>query len=266
WPLPTMAPLARALALLAMAVATTANQVLPQDKTLDTFDDQYQGCRPAMIEALPALNRSEFQQNNLFAQVWVKAAAEWQKRGPPVSPLSPDQATAIMAYTMVDLYMEFNNATRTAGSSPRQYRDNFHFKTLHFLLTDALATLRDAQAGHCLDVFLQDCEGLSEAKDGDTVRFVQFSVTSLSKPTQQCPGKEMLFQVHTCHGVEIASFSEQPQHWNVVLIPPFETFKVTEVTQQGNKEVIQLSSSGTYSKYNCEYLKGDATGDSLGDG
>ncbi|NXR79246.1 NARE ribosyltransferase, partial [Pycnonotus jocosus] len=246
----------------AVVVATTTIEVKRLDMALDSFDDQYQGCGPAMTAALPALKRSEFQKKCLFAQVWKEAAAEWQRRAPPVSPLSPDQATAIMAFS-IEIYDFFNNIVHNAGHSPQEYRDNFHFKTLHFLLTDALATLRDARKGHCLDVFRQYCGVRFEAKPGNSMRFGEFFIMSLSKITESNCTVETLFQVHTCHGAAIQFFLERPEHqW--VLIPPFETFEVTKVTREGGVTQIQLNSTGTFSKYNCEWLRGDTTGDSLG--
>ncbi|NXT09184.1 NARE ribosyltransferase, partial [Prunella fulvescens] len=262
WPLPSMALLAQTLALLAMTVATAAIEVVTLDMARDSFDDQYRGCGPAMKAALPALNRSEFEQNKKFAEVWVKAAAKWQSRGPPESPLSPDQATAIMAFTMDGLSSIFNDAVRVAGRSSQEYRDNFHFKTLHFLLTDALATLRDALKGQCQDVFLRVCGVRFETQDGDTVRFGEFMPAFLSKPTGEC-SDDTLLELHTCHGVEIQFFTEHPEQKGV-LIPPFETFKVTQVTQAGDKTQIQLQSTETFTKYNCEWLRGDITGESLG--
>ncbi|NXQ23147.1 NARE ribosyltransferase, partial [Peucedramus taeniatus] len=262
WSLHSMAPLAHTLALLAMAVATTATKVVTLDMARDSFDDQYQGCGPAMTAALPALNRSEFQQNPLFAQVWVKAAATWQRQGPPESPLSPDQATAIMAFTMDGLYSEFNAAVRVAGRSRQEYRDNFHFKTLHFLLTDALATLRDTLKGQCRHVFQRVCGVRIEAQLGGTVRFGEFTPALLSKPAGECPNGTVV-EVRTCHGVEIQLFTKHPEEEGV-LIPPFETFKVSQVTQEGDKTQIQLQSTETFSKYNCEWLRGDTAGDSLG--
>ncbi|KAM3679412.1 erythroblast NAD(P)(+)--arginine ADP-ribosyltransferase-like [Ammospiza maritima maritima] len=247
-----MAPLAQTLALLSMAMATMAVDVIPLDMAQGSFDDQYQGCGPAMTEALPALNNSEFEQNEKFAEVWVKAAAEWQSRGPPVSPLSPDQATAIMAFSMRRFSRMFNEAMRVAGRSSQEYRDNFHFKTQHFLLTDALATLRDTQKGQCQDTFLKVCNTRFEAQRGDTVRFGLFVPMFLSKPIGDCSNATML-EVHTCHGVEIQFYSKYLEE-KVVLIPPFETFKVTQYTREGDKTQIQLQSTGTYSKYNCEWL------------
>ena len=145
-----MALLPLTLALLTMTVATTA-LTMPLDMAPDSFDDQYQGCGLAMKEALPALNRTEFHNNPHFAKLWPMARDMWQSRGSPVSPLlSPDQAIAIMACTMLYQGDQFNEEVRVAGRSPQ---DNFHFKTLHFLLTDALATLRDAQGQKCHLVF-----------------------------------------------------------------------------------------------------------------
>uniref|UniRef100_A0A8C3EE77 NAD(P)(+)--arginine ADP-ribosyltransferase n=1 Tax=Corvus moneduloides TaxID=1196302 RepID=A0A8C3EE77_CORMO len=246
WPLPSMAPLAHTLALLAMTVATVAIEVVPLDMAQNSFDDQYQGCGPAMAAALPALNRSEFQQNPLFAEVWAKATAKWQEKMSSVSYLPSAQAIALMAYTMDDLHEQFNAAVREAGRSPREYRDNFHFKALHFLLTNALAELRDIQGRHC-----------------DTVRFGQFL------PMSPCGGDghggmDTVFQVDTRHSVDVQDFSSDPSK-KQVLIQPFETFKVTFVVRDGDKVHIILNSTGTHSNYNCEWLRGDATGTTWGD-
>ncbi|XP_041340010.1 erythroblast NAD(P)(+)--arginine ADP-ribosyltransferase-like [Pyrgilauda ruficollis] len=255
WPLPSLDPLLWTLALLAMTTATVAITVVPLDMAWDSFDDQYRGCQRAMTEILPALNRFEFQQNPLFARVWVKAAAEWWRRGPPVTPLSPAQAVALMTYTMKDVYKEFNDAVRAAGRSRQEYHNNFHFKTLHFLLTDALATLRDARGPRCHHVF-RGVRGVRfEGRRGDTVRFGRFTSTSLRKQIAQQFGTDTVFQVETCYGVDIREFSSNPGE-EEVLIPPFETFEVTGVTQEGDRALIQLRSSGTFSRYSCEWLRG----------
>uniref|UniRef100_A0A8C3QNN6 NAD(P)(+)--arginine ADP-ribosyltransferase n=1 Tax=Cyanoderma ruficeps TaxID=181631 RepID=A0A8C3QNN6_9PASS len=199
----------------------------PLDMAQDSFDDQYRGCGPAMTAALPALKRSDFQSNPYFAQFWAKAKAEWQKRGARVSPLSsPDQAIAIMAYTMLDVHKDFNNAMQKAGRSPQEYRDNFHFKMFHFLLTQALVTLRDARGPQCRNVFRGARRYELKAQIGDTVRFGRFTSASRIKEIALCFGTNMAFKVHTCHGVDIRNFSMHPSE-KEVLIPPFETFKVT---------------------------------------
>ncbi|XP_063251444.1 NAD(P)(+)--arginine ADP-ribosyltransferase 2-like [Prinia subflava] len=250
-----MAPLSLTLALLAMAVATVANGVVLLGMARDSFDDRYEGCGPAMTAGLQDLIRSEFQKNPVLSQIWPEAVIEWQKRGSPVSPLpSPDQAIALMAFTM-GAHHEFNTAVLQAGRSRQQYRDNFQYKSLHFLLTQALATLREPLKGQCLDVFYQKCYDNVVAQRGATVRFGQFLITSLKKENGGgCPeGTE--FQVRTCHGAGIQYFSQHPEYeW--VLIPPYETFEVTNFTRRVFREQIQLRSTGTHSKYNCQWLKG----------
>ncbi|NWY68367.1 NRT2 ribosyltransferase, partial [Erithacus rubecula] len=262
WPLPSMALLALTLALPAMTMATTVIKEIPLDLALDSFDDRYQGCRLAMMKELPALNCSELQKNHLFHQVWRDGVAMWKFRGSPMSPLSsPDQAIAIMAYTMNGLYKKFNDEVRVSGRSGQTYRNMFHFKTLHFLLTDALATLRAAQQEqkcHCVYRGVKD--KLFKAKVGDIVRFGQFTSSSLCKNVADSFGETTVFKVRTCHGADIMNFSSTPTE-KEVLIPPFEEFNVTDVIEGNEKVEIHLNSSQTYSTYNCEWLKGE---DSLG--
>ncbi|XP_050839726.1 erythroblast NAD(P)(+)--arginine ADP-ribosyltransferase-like isoform X1 [Serinus canaria] len=249
----SMIPLAHTLALLAMTVATAAIEMVPLDMAQDSFDDQYLNCGPAMTEVLPALKDSDFNKNKEFYQAWVKATAEWQKRGSDSSTLSPDQAIALMAYTMEDVYMEFNEAVRTAGKSSQEYRDNFHFKTLHFLLTQALQKL-----GHpddCQKVFRGIKKYQFEVKPGNKVRFGQFASSSLDKTVAQGYGTDTMFEVHTCHGVDIQAFSYNPKN-REVLIPPFETFEVSDVNTEGSTMNIGLRSTGNSSNYNCEWLRG----------
>ncbi|XP_039573722.1 NAD(P)(+)--arginine ADP-ribosyltransferase 2-like [Passer montanus] len=249
-----MALLAHTVALLAMTVATVALKVVPLDMARDSFDDQYRGCGHAMTTALPSLYYFESQVNPLFAQTWVKAEAEWRKRGSPVSPLvSPAQAIALMAYTTKDIYKDFNTAVRAAGRSHQEYRNNFHFKTLHFLLTKALVTLRHAQNRQCRHVFRGVHDVQFQARRGQRVRFGQFTSTSLSKEIAQKYGTDTMFDVHTCHGVDIQAFSFYLSN-REVLIPPYETFKVTKVTRNGKRAWISLRSTGTFSKHNCAWL------------
>ncbi|NXS21369.1 NARE ribosyltransferase, partial [Mystacornis crossleyi] len=220
------------LALLAMTVATTAIKEVPLDMAPNSFEDQYQGCGPAMTKELPALNRSEFLQNPLFALGWAAATVVWQEQRPPVSGLlSQDQNMALRVYLLFDGDQELSQAMWEAGSSCQEYRDKFHFKALHFLLTQALQKLRDAQGQQCHDVFRGVSNVRFQAKRGDTVRFGQFVSSSLSSDAVPDYGIDTVFQVYTCHGVDIREFSYD-NTVQEVLIPPFETFEVTDVTQE----------------------------------
>ncbi|NWZ35250.1 NRT2 ribosyltransferase, partial [Brachypodius atriceps] len=264
WPLFSMAPLVWSLALLAMVVGTVATELLSMDMAQNSFDDQYLKCSDKMSEKFPELQRSDFLKNEKFKENWTKATAEWQKRGSVSSPLAPDQAIALMAYTMKDmkLYKQFNMAVREAGSSSQKYRNEFQFKSLHFLLTQALQKLR--RPNECQEVFRGVSRYQYKANKDEKIRFGQFASTSLSKTVAQGFGNDTVFKVYTCHGVDIQKFSMYPEE-EEVLIPPFETFKVINVSKEGNTMHIELRSTGNSSNYECEWLKGDIMGTTWGD-
>ncbi|XP_005533127.1 PREDICTED: NAD(P)(+)--arginine ADP-ribosyltransferase 2-like [Pseudopodoces humilis] len=247
-----MSPLAVTLAVLAMTAVTAEVQEVTLDMAEDSFDDQYQGCRDTITAALRNLSSAEFQRNPHLARVWAKAEATWRKWGRPKSHLSPDQAIAIVAYTGNELYEEFNAAVRRAGSSGLWYHREFHYKSLDFLLADALATLWEPR---CRCVFRGVDGRRFLAQPGDTVRFGQFASTSLCRKVAQKFGMDTVFQVNTCHGANIHTFSNYKGEQEVLVLP-FETFRVTKVTQEGKTTRIHLNSSGTFSKYNCEWLRG----------
>uniref|UniRef100_A0A8C3UFP7 NAD(P)(+)--arginine ADP-ribosyltransferase n=1 Tax=Catharus ustulatus TaxID=91951 RepID=A0A8C3UFP7_CATUS len=225
--------------------ATNATPVaVPLDLVPDSFDDRYRGCGRAMAAALPALNRSELRRDGHFAEAWASGRGPSGASGRPLCPpLSPAQAMALLAYTApVPLHRIFNAAVRTAGRSRQEYRDNFHFKTLHFLLTDALAALRAAQG--------------PRARPGLRSGSVTFASASLRRRARGASATDTAFEVRTCEGAAVREFSFFP-HEDEVLIPPFETFEVTNVTEGGDTAWIELRHAGTWSKYNCEWLRGD---------
>ncbi|NXM71889.1 NRT2 ribosyltransferase, partial [Serilophus lunatus] len=263
------------LALLALSTATPAPAALPEvplDMSPDSFDDRYRGCARAMAEALPALNCSEWALGGHYPAGWALAAAEWRVRSPPRSPptLPPAQAIALLAYTApLPLHRDFNEASRAAGRSHRWYRERFPFKVLHFLLTQALGTLRAARGPRCLRVS-RGVRGVRfVTRPGQTVRFGHFASASRRNESARAFGTDSVFAVETCEGAAISDFSFFPDE-DEVLIPPFETFEVTAVTPgagagAGAGVRIELRSTGTLSNYNCEWVRGDGTGGHGGD-
>ncbi|XP_063187719.1 GPI-linked NAD(P)(+)--arginine ADP-ribosyltransferase 1 [Chroicocephalus ridibundus] len=223
-----------------------------------SFDDQYRGCGRMMEEELEELNRTEFANNRIYAEAWTQAAAEWRSRRgrvPQPPALRPEQMVALMAYTLQGpLHQAFNAAVREAGRSREEYLSTFHFKVLHFLLSEALRTLRDAQPHRCYRVY-RGVQGIRfTARHQQSVRFGHFTSTSLQKNRTLPFGQDTFFSVDTCYGVPIRNFSFFPEE-EEVLIPPFESFEVTNVTRSGDRALIQLRSRAAFSTYNCEWVK-----------
>ncbi|XP_031467841.1 erythroblast NAD(P)(+)--arginine ADP-ribosyltransferase-like, partial [Phasianus colchicus] len=127
-----------------------------------------------MEDELEELNCTEFT-NEVYAEGWRNAAMEWQNRwghGKRPPALRRDQATAMLAYTMEGkLYRVFNNATLTAGRSRQHYLSSYHYKTLHFLLSRALHTLRESQIQQCFQVYRGVRGTRFTAQQGQVVRF-----------------------------------------------------------------------------------------------
>ncbi|XP_051630737.1 erythroblast NAD(P)(+)--arginine ADP-ribosyltransferase-like isoform X2 [Manacus candei] len=246
------------LVLLATTLAAGIKE-LALDMAPNAFDDQYQDCSDEMVEELLALNRSELGPNSNYSKAWDDATIKWHSHPSLGSLRWKEEAIALLAYTLeTDLYREFNRAVPLAGHSRQEYLDKFPFKVVHFLLTEALEDLRDAQTHpRCLHVF-RGVRGVRfTAQPGDVVRFGQFTSASLNKEVAKSFGTDTFFELDTCHGAAIRDFSFMP--WEEeVLIPPFETFTVTSVTRQGAKTHIQLRPHGVYSKYNCAWLRGSS--------
>ncbi|XP_014818257.1 PREDICTED: NAD(P)(+)--arginine ADP-ribosyltransferase 2-like, partial [Calidris pugnax] len=227
------------------------------DMAPTSFDDQYRGCGHQMDKELGKLHQMELTKNSIYAKYWPLAAAKWQKRAayvPRPPALRAEHATALLAYTMPGgLYQTFNAAMRKAGSSHKEYLYKFHFKTLHYLLTQALKILWHAQP-NCYHVY-RGVRGIRfTAQLHDFVRFGQFTSTSFVKKTAAQFGQDTFFSVYTCYGVPIRHFSFFPNE-EEVLIPPYERFMVANIAYYWTGTHIVLQSRGIYSKYNCEWLK-----------
>nr|XP_038034751.1 erythroblast NAD(P)(+)--arginine ADP-ribosyltransferase-like [Anas platyrhynchos]XP_038034755.1 erythroblast NAD(P)(+)--arginine ADP-ribosyltransferase-like [Anas platyrhynchos]XP_038034756.1 erythroblast NAD(P)(+)--arginine ADP-ribosyltransferase-like [Anas platyrhynchos] len=227
-----------------------------------SFDDQYQGCSPMMEEKLKTVNRTEFQ-NKVYADTWRKAAEHWQNQWgnsnrPQVLP--QEQAVAVLAYTdKEDLSKQLNKAMLEGGRSREHYLQSFPFKTLHFLLTEAVHTLQKTQSPKCNSVYRGVNATHFKAHRHQTVRFGHFASASFNKNiAAQKFGQDTLFFVNTCYGVPIWSFSFHPEQ-EEVLIPPYEVFNVTNFTRGRDGNFIHLRSHGVRSNYNCALLKGTSS-------
>ncbi|XP_031467966.1 NAD(P)(+)--arginine ADP-ribosyltransferase 1-like, partial [Phasianus colchicus] len=106
----------------------------------------------------------------------------------------------------------------------------------------------------CYNVF-RGVKGIRfTAKEGQTVRFGQFTSASLKKDAAEDFGKDTFFVINTCYGVPINPLSYFPDEQEV-LIPPFEVFEVIKISHSNGNNQIELRYKEKKSNHNCELLK-----------
>ncbi|XP_015209382.2 erythroblast NAD(P)(+)--arginine ADP-ribosyltransferase-like [Lepisosteus oculatus] len=219
------------------------------DMAENSVDDQYLSCQTEMLNVTVkgGLLEKEKKENHLFREAWdVVECTE------PVPGGTPEHCRAIFVYTSNSIYLEFNKATRSSGGSVQDYMNTYPYKSLHFLLTDALRLLRQ-QLTVCYKVYRGSREDFV-AEVNSEIRFGQFSSSSKDEAFAHFFGDTTFFEIQTCHGVDIEMFSQFPAEAEV-LIPPFEKFKVKSVTEtdKGKKKIV-LQSRGTYSNHACSFF------------
>ncbi|MGH0180828.1 UNVERIFIED_CONTAM: hypothetical protein FKN15_005052 [Acipenser sinensis] len=243
---------------LVVSLEVTNVEDFPLDMANRSFDDQYKGCEKDMRnKVLKTLLKNELEKNADFKTGWKKGEGSWERLNKKV-PLPPgmlkDHAVAIQAYTCgSSLYKSFNAAVRTNVTSLKGYQNRFLYKSLHFLLTDAVSILKKREAENCHDVYRGTTVSFS-AKEGERVRFGQFASSSLSEKVAKKFGKATAFKIKTCLGAPLGTLSALPRE-KEVLIPPFEVFRVVLVKNRQTGRSIELEHYGNFSKFNCALFK-----------
>ncbi|CAO2607020.1 Ecto-ADP-ribosyltransferase 4 [Lemmus lemmus] len=192
-----------------------------------------------------------------YSRAWQKAHLTWlsQEDTLPES-MTTVHAVAILVYTLNhNVSSDFATAMAKAVRSPRQYRQSFRFKYLHYYLTSAIQLLREERAMKNSDLCYEVHHGMKNVKFevsvGATVRFGQFLSASLLREKTQVSGNQTLFTIATCLGASVQDFSLRKE----VLIPPYELFEVVSKSRNPKGDLINLRSVGNLSTYNCQLLK-----------
>ncbi|XP_073688316.1 ecto-ADP-ribosyltransferase 4-like [Garra rufa] len=231
--------------------ATAEGPIYPFNMAQNSVDDQYDGCTKEM-ENLVMTEYLEKELNNSaeFQMAWQEAK---NNASAPEDDLTENHSIAIYVYTDKDVYSEFNKAVR---SEKEKYQNmTFPWYSLHFLLTEAIQILKKTQHGCKLTYRGTDAEFDSDVLN-TFVRFGSFTSSSLNRTVAEEFGNAFCFEIYTCEGAEVANYSKFPDE-DEVLIPPYETFKVTDVRNRTDENdlwcdnVFTLESFGKISDLNC---------------
>ncbi|TMS22873.1 NAD(P)(+)--arginine ADP-ribosyltransferase 1 [Larimichthys crocea] len=146
------------------------------DMAPNSGDFQYKACREEVLKKIidSGLLRQELQQSQSFQKAWNKSST--------CSELIPggtkEHTTALLTYLKADEYFitEFKQAIETNGANESTYENNFHFKSLHFLIMDSLMLLKPKE---CKTVYLS-LDGRKKLPLGSEKRLRGFTKAFLS--------------------------------------------------------------------------------------
>lgn len=223
----------------------------------DAVDDLYDGCRDkAMAKFIESdVLKQELEQNESFKTTWIDSS----KCEKLISGGTKEHTTALTAIANGDqAFVEaFNKAVETKGTNESTYED-FSFKSLHFLLIDAMKLTKNLNAKQCRTVYYLS-ENTVRAKLNTKVRLGQFtrafkSYRELEKH-YDWHGRS-IFNITTCFffnlGEDTCSEDE-----DMVLLSPAEVFTVKhseDVNDDGDEEsytVIVLEQPELGNSHNC---------------
>ncbi|XP_062276709.1 ecto-ADP-ribosyltransferase 4-like [Scomber scombrus] len=224
------------------------------DGAPEAVDDMYLGCENEMMMVIDKY----FQKENVgkFKTAWKNAEKCSNKLHLADTALTKNHMQAICAYTSNDIYKEFNEAVRTGKNI---YGSSFKFHYLHFWLTSAIQILKSEDK--CITTYRRN-DIVFTGKVNQTMRFGEFASSS-TKTELTKYGIETCFKINTCLGAYLKDYTANGTKEEEVLIPPYETFKITHATVglrydtdlPDCKKVFILKSVGKMSNLNCTLIR-----------
>ncbi|XP_071024670.1 T-cell ecto-ADP-ribosyltransferase 2-like isoform X1 [Oncorhynchus clarkii lewisi] len=233
--------------ILVAALSHRVTQAKVMDMVPNAVDDQYTHCREQMLKKVVegGLLEEELKNSQKYSEAWGK------KQCTKLIPGGVKQHTdALVTYGHGgnEFRNMFNQAVETQGGNVTVYNGNFQFKSLHFLLMDAMRLLKTE---NCQTVFRGSSKDY-EAQVGSEVRFGRFTSTKAkrSDAEESASDNGILFNITSCTVVNVddyTCFSDSIDQ----LISPAEVFRVAEVKNVRNEDddyrEIVLTSSRTHS-------------------
>ncbi|XP_065108674.1 erythroblast NAD(P)(+)--arginine ADP-ribosyltransferase-like [Paramisgurnus dabryanus] len=221
------------------------------DMALDSVDDMYDHCESKMRMAVRTtfLFKEMCANVDTFGQVWAYSTGGI----PGPDKLKNYHLVAIYIYTDDSIYGKFNRDVRIGRKDYKGKK--YTWNSLHFLLTEAIQILKKKQK-KCITTYRGTNHTFNENVLNTEIRFGSFTSSSTKKKIAMGFGSESCFEIQTCYGADVSKYSRNPGE-KEVLIPPYETFKVTAIVKKDQKKsawcktVFMLKSSGYRSDLNC---------------
>lgn len=232
-----------------------ANITKDLDMANKSVDDQYLGCKEYTAHLVEIYLEQELTRPEKLSKFWedIKNKCSSDDAG---NTLRKNHCIALYVYTYdaftQPIYQRLN--TDTYKGIEKYTSGDYQWYFLHFFLTDAIQRLNKIQNYCNLTYRRTRDEYIVKSK---LMRFGFFTSSSTNKTAAEEFGDVSCFEISTCHGASIKNYSNKPEQ-EEVLIPPYETFKITNVLYKKDNSslwcntVYVLRSIGVESKLTCD--------------
>ncbi|KAI4905814.1 hypothetical protein NFI96_017019, partial [Prochilodus magdalenae] len=244
--------------LLLMLLAGTVWTVSAEQRTLDmapnAVDDIFSGCRDRMIQNVTApggLLEKELEANQVFTKMWNHSGT----CGKQIYGAIPQHLAALQAYgnSAAKFRKTFNGMVQTKGSNSTTYLEEFPFKSLHFLLTDALLLLNPGNT--CNNMYF-GTSNLYTTEPGKEVRFGRFISGSMYESLEIEKFAEAdggtLFNLYSCSLVNVEKATCKSEEVEQLILPN-EVFTVQSVKTAWSEDVEYTEITLTHSRFQSNH-------------
>ncbi|XP_019718211.1 T-cell ecto-ADP-ribosyltransferase 1-like [Hippocampus comes] len=210
----------------------TVSAVKRLDMAPNAVDTLYEGCRKDTMEKLI---RSDVLQQELSQDINFQKA--WSEKCSTLLPGGVKEHTAaLLAFANGGQAFKkaFNDAVETMGVNVSTYEDHFHYKSLHFLLTDAMSLVKPKT---CKNVYRMS-EMDYDVEKGARVRFGRFTSVQSDVSMKEDVEDGVYFNITTCFFVTLEGFCGLTE--DLAILSPAEEFTVEDVKQGGNGDYTEI--------------------------
>lgn len=226
------------------------------DMSPNAVDDQYHGCQDQMRNSILTADILKYELHNSyeFKTAWVDNLRKCNKA---IAGGSMHHTAALLSYRhgTKTFRQNFNEEVESMGTNVSIYKNNFLFKSLHFLLMDSFMLLSEKK---CQSVF-RGSSNQYMALNGSEVRFGRFTSVHFdsSQEIEHVVSEDgTFFNITSCSVLNLeANTCSEPGEIDL-LLSPAEVFHVVAVKDSTNKDgdqykEIVLVHSRFHSNHNC---------------
>ncbi|KAG5285959.1 hypothetical protein AALO_G00009430 [Alosa alosa] len=239
------------LVLFATVTHKVSSNSFEMDLAPNAVDDAYSACREQMLQKILAKDggilQTELDNSSEFKSAWdgSKGCVELISGG------QHEHTRALQSFSNSrKLFKKVNGAVKTNGGNVDDYTNKFQFKSLHFLMMDAMRLLKNGT--NCRTVYSSTFDDINAVK-GAEVRFGAFVSANADRSFTEegCTDGGTLFNITTCSLINLENRVCALDEVSM-LISPVELFKVVDVKSKTdcNREIV-LTSLGFKSDHDC---------------